>query len=266
MPVEPKTSYLYRFGSAVLNFPVWKVCSNCLVYWFCFVFPYSILRNNSFYGIIPIEIGDLRDIKMLDLGYNNFSGPVPSELQNIVSLEFLWVRTSCNKCFSQINFSTWHWFHYSRCRFLKGNRFSGGLSVGLHELARISETQDINWLNRVPTARFATMRFRRLLVSKQKDSEHPGRLSPLAPSPSEPISPSPASPPIEHTPSQENKNNHSPTIYASIGAAAGFLVVALSAVCFFYYSRRKTSTVVPLFAATSSRQLQITAMEGWLMC
>jgi len=202
---------------------------------FCFVSPYSLLRNNSFYGIIPIEIGDLRDIKMLDLGYNNFSGPVPSELQNIVSLEFL---------------------------FLKGNRFSGGLSVGLHELARISETQDINWLNRVPTARFATMRFRRLLVSKQKDSEHPGRLSPLAPSPSEPISPSPASPPIEHTPSQENKNNHSPTIYASIGAAAGFLVVALSAVCFFYYSRRKTSTVVPLFAATSSRQLQITAMEG----
>ena len=213
---------------------------------------------------------------MLDLGYNNFSGPVPSELQNIVSLEFLWVRTSCNKCFSQINFSTWHWFHYSRCRFLKGNRFSGGLSVGLHELARISETQDINWLNRVPTARFATIRIRRLLVSKQKDSEtihipeHRGRFSPQldyppAPSP-EPISPSPASPPIEHTPSQENKNNHSPTIYASIGAAAGFLVVALSAVCFFYYSRRKTSTVVPLFAATSSRQLQITAMEGWLMC
>jgi len=89
MPVEPKTSYLYRFGSAVLNFPVWKVCSNCLVYCFCFVFPYSILRNNSFYGIIPIEIGDLQDIKMLDLGYNNFRGPIPSELQNIVSLEFL---------------------------------------------------------------------------------------------------------------------------------------------------------------------------------
>ena len=213
---------------------------------------------------------------MLDLGYNNFSGPVPSELQNIVSLEFLWVRTSCNKCFSRINFTTWLWFHYLRCRFLKGNRFSGGLPVRLHKLARISESQDINWLNRVPTARFATIRIRRLLVSKQKDSEtihipeHRGRFSPLldyppAPSP-EPISPSPASPPIEHTPSQENKNNHSPTIYASIGAAAGFLVVALSAVCFFYYSRRKTSTVVPLFAATSSRQLQITAMEGWLMC
>ena len=242
MPVEPKTSYLYRFGSAVLNFPVWKVCSNCLVYWFCFVFPYSILRNNSFYGIIPIEIGDLQDIKMLDLGYNNFRGPIPSELQNIVSLEFLWVRTSCNKCFSRINFTTWLWFHYLRCRFLKGNRFSGGLPVRLHKLARISESQDINWLNRVPTARFATIRIRRLLVSKQKDSEtihipeHRGRFSPLldyppAPSP-EPISPSPASPPIEHTPRQENKNNHSSIIHASVGAAVGFLMVALSAVCF----------------------------------
>ncbi|KAF8719503.1 hypothetical protein HU200_024228 [Digitaria exilis] len=73
-----------------------------------------ILRNNSFYGIIPIEIGDLQDIKMLDLGYNNFSGPIPSELQNILSLEFL---------------------------FLKGNGLSGGLPVGL------------NWLNRLPTAR-----------------------------------------------------------------------------------------------------------------
>jgi hypothetical protein len=209
-----------------------------------------ILRNNSFYGIIPIEIGDLQDIKMLDLGYNNFRGPIPSELQNIVSLEFL---------------------------FLEGNRFSGGLPVGLHKLARISENQDINWLNRVPTARFATIRIRRLLVSKQKDSEtihipeHRGRLSPLldyplAPSPAEPISPSPASPPIEHTPSQENKNNHSPIIYASVGAAVGFLVVALSAVCFFYYCRRKTSTVVPLFAPTTSTQLQTTAMEGWLMC
>ncbi|PUZ65568.1 hypothetical protein GQ55_3G234600 [Panicum hallii var. hallii] len=205
-----------------------------------------ILRNNSFYGIIPTEIGDLQDIKMLDLGYNNFRGPIPSELQNIVSLEFL---------------------------FLEGNRFSGGLPVGLHKLARISENQDINWLNRVPTASFATIRIRRLLVSKQKDSEtihipeHRGRLSPLldyplAPSPAEPISPSPASPPIEHTPSQENKNNHSPIIYASVGAAVGFLVVALSAVCFFYYCRRKTSTVVPLFAPTTSTQLQTTAMEG----
>lgn len=256
--------------------------TNCLVSWFSFVFPYSILHNNSFYGIIPTEIGHLQDIKMLDLGYNNFSGSIPSELQNILSLEFLWVRTSCNKCFSQINFTTWHWFHCSRYRFLKGNRLSGGLPVGLHELTRIceSENQDINWLNRVLTARFATIRVRRLLLSKRKDSEmihipeHRVRIppfqrgfpplnSPLAPSPPEPIPTPPASPPIEQTKSKENKSNSSSKIYASIGATFGFLVVALSAVCFFYYCHRKTSTVVPLSATTSSKQLQTTAMEGW---
>lgn len=213
-----------------------------------------ILHNNSFYGIIPTEIGHLQDIKMLDLGYNNFSGSIPSDLQNILSLEFL---------------------------FLKGNRLSGGLPVGLHELTRIceSENQDINWLNRVLTARFATIRVRRLLLSKRKDSEmihipeHRVRIppfqrgfpplnSPLAPSPPEPIPTPPASPPIEQTKSKENKSNSSSKIYASIGATFGFLVVALSAVCFFYYCHRKTSTVVPLSATTSSKQLQTTAMEG----
>lgn len=184
---------------------------------------------------------------------------------------------------SPINFTTWHWFCYSRCRFLKGNTLSGGLPAGLHELTRIceSENQDINWLNRVRTARFASIRIRRLLVSKQKDSERiripehpvvplpwvfPPLSSPRAPSPSETIPSPSASPVIGPTTNQEKKSNSSSTLYASIGAAIGFVVVALSAVCFFYYCRRKTSTVVPLSATTSSRQLQATAIEGLLMC
>ncbi|CAL4894032.1 unnamed protein product [Urochloa decumbens] len=207
-----------------------------------------ILCSNSFYGIIPTKIGDLQDLKMLDLGYNNLSGQIPQELQKILSLEFL---------------------------FLKGNRFSGDLPVGLHDLTRIceSENQDINWLNRVPTARFATIRIRRLLVSKRKDSEMipiPGQPMislprpplPPAPSPSETIPSPSASPAIQPPINQENKSSGSSVIYASIGAAIGFLVVALSAVCFFYYCRRKTSTVVPLSTTTSSRQLQTAAMEG----
>ncbi|CAN6354849.1 unnamed protein product [Urochloa humidicola] len=206
-----------------------------------------ILHSNSFYGTIPTEIGDLRDLKILDLGYNNFSGHIPSELQKILALKFL---------------------------FLKGNRLSGDLLVGLHELTRISENQDINWLNRAPTARFATIGIRRLLVTKRKDSEMipiPGLPmiplpspphSPLAPSPPETI-PSPSASPTVQTPTKkENKSNSSSIIYASIGAAIGFLVVLLSAVCFFYYCHKKTSTVVPLSATTSSRQLQTAAMEG----
>ncbi|CAN6327903.1 unnamed protein product [Urochloa humidicola] len=206
-----------------------------------------ILHSNSFYGIIPTEIGDLQDLKMLDLAYNNFSGHIPSELQKILSLKFL---------------------------FLKGNRLSGDLPVGSHELTRISENQDINWLNRAPTARFATIRIRRLLVIKRKDSEmipiggqpmiplaSPPH-SPPAPSPPETI-PSPSASPTLQTPTnKENKSNSSSIIYASIGAAIGLLVVVLSAVCFFYYCRKKTSTVVPLSATTSSRQLQTGDMEG----
>nr|DAD26302.1 TPA_asm: hypothetical protein HUJ06_027770 [Nelumbo nucifera] len=48
-----------------------------------------ILRNNSFFGIIPEEIGKLKELEELDLGYNNFSGPLPSELGNNLSLAIL---------------------------------------------------------------------------------------------------------------------------------------------------------------------------------
>lgn len=207
---------------------------------------------------------------MLDLGYNNFSGPIPSELQNLLLLEYLWVRSSCNKCFSQINFTTWHWFRFWWCRFLKGNRISEYLPVGLRQLNRICEPE-----NQVPTAtaRIATIKTRRQLVSRRKDFEMvnitvlPGSPkvfqpsnSPGAPSPSEPIPPPPA------PPSQENKNKISATMYASIGAAVAFLVVASSGLCFFYYCHKKTSTVVPLSTNTSSRLLQTTTMEGCLIC
>lgn len=49
----------------------------------------SILRNNSFHGTIPREIGDLEDLEVLDLGYNNFTGPFPSDLGNNLSLSIL---------------------------------------------------------------------------------------------------------------------------------------------------------------------------------
>lgn len=272
--VESKTSYLYRFISAVLYLPFFWKNSQLLCILILFCFSYRILHNNSFYGIIPREIGDLQDLKMLDLGYNNFSGPIPSELQNILSLEFLWVRSSPNKCFSQINFHYLTLISFWRCRFLKGNSLSGCSPGGVQQLTRICEPEN---QVPIPTTRIATINIRRLLVSKRKDFEminitdpirSPNDMgfpwnSPAAPSPSEPIPPPPPSP---APPSQENKNKSSATIYASIGAVIVFLVAASSALCFFYYCRKKTSTVVPLSANSSSRQLQTTTMEGCLMC
>lgn len=49
----------------------------------------SILRNNSFTGVIPEGMGKLEDLEMLDLGYNNFSGPVPMDLGSNLSLAIL---------------------------------------------------------------------------------------------------------------------------------------------------------------------------------
>ncbi|KAJ1263308.1 hypothetical protein BS78_09G173600 [Paspalum vaginatum] len=231
-----------------------------------------ILRNNSFYGIIPSEIGDLQELKVLDLGYNNFNGPIPSELTNLSTLEFL---------------------------FLKGNSLSGGLPGELRTKIYESQNQGMTWLNRISASRnVENAAIRRLLVSKRKNSlmnksldprspifvpldepwppgevpprspfSHseppppPPRESQSPPPPSEPITPPPVSPATDQSKNQD-KSNSSVTIYASIGAVIGFVLVALSVVCFFYYCRKKNSTVVPLSATISSRQLQITAMEG----
>lgn len=46
----------------------------------------SILRNNSFFGTIPKEIGELKELEVLDLGYNNFTGSFPSDFGNNPSL------------------------------------------------------------------------------------------------------------------------------------------------------------------------------------
>lgn len=62
------------------------ICLLALLFLFLII---SILRNNSFDGIIPSEIADLEELEMLDLGYNNFSGQLPSNLGNNLSLSIL---------------------------------------------------------------------------------------------------------------------------------------------------------------------------------
>lgn len=47
------------------------------------------LKNNSFSGNIPIEIGQLKYIQVLDLSCNNFDGSIPDQLSNLTKLEKL---------------------------------------------------------------------------------------------------------------------------------------------------------------------------------
>ncbi|KAG8653293.1 hypothetical protein MANES_05G014704v8 [Manihot esculenta] len=48
-----------------------------------------ILHNNSFTGIIPEGIGELKELEVLDFGNNNFSGPLPPVLDSSLSLTIL---------------------------------------------------------------------------------------------------------------------------------------------------------------------------------
>ncbi|XP_050209205.1 inactive receptor-like serine/threonine-protein kinase At2g40270 isoform X2 [Mercurialis annua] len=73
-----------------------------------------ILRNNSFTGIIPEGIGEMKELEMLDFGHNNFNAPLPHDLVDNLSLTIL---------------------------LLDNNRLLVDLSPEIHQLKTLSEFQ-----------------------------------------------------------------------------------------------------------------------------
>ena len=53
---------------------------------FCFLFLCRILHGNSFIGTIPRELGVLESLKVLDLGMNQLTGPIPAEIGNLTQV------------------------------------------------------------------------------------------------------------------------------------------------------------------------------------
>lgn len=131
-------SFAYSFDF-VFVFGFW--CA--LVYFLCFFFC-SILRNNSFSGTVPKEIEELKELEVLDLGYNNFSGSFPSDLGNNLSLAILWacpllIVAMPILCSFQAYVLTPSCDY--GCSLLDNNKFLGSISPELYQLKTLSEFQ-----------------------------------------------------------------------------------------------------------------------------
>ncbi|MED6221223.1 hypothetical protein PIB30_052465 [Stylosanthes scabra] len=138
-----------------------------------------VLRNNSFFGIVPECIVHLKELEVLDLGYNNFSGPLPADLGSNISLSIL---------------------------LLDNNELLGGFSPEINELTMLSESQvDEKQLTNAEkrlacTERYTTRhvgqnKLRRILQSREHgDIHNRAAVNPLSPAPSPQPDPSLPSP------------------------------------------------------------------------
>ncbi|KAL5164050.1 Protein MALE DISCOVERER 2 [Glycine soja] len=208
-----------------------------------------ILRNNSFYGIIPEGIAHLNELEVLDLGYNNFSGPLPRDLGNNISLTILLLDNNDHLC---------------------------GFSPEINELKMLSEYQvDENQLIRAE---------KRLLQTRTHEGGSPfNRVFPVSPAPfpSAPP-PAPATPPVVQKPAPVDRNNsaspsplpgpRSAPLYKSsssknhvvvilAGVMGGAVFLLISIIGLYLCKTNKVATVKP-WATGLSGQLQNAFVTG----
>ncbi|KAK9688737.1 hypothetical protein RND81_09G007600 [Saponaria officinalis] len=106
-----------------------------------------VLRNCSIIGRVPDYIGNLMNLKLIDLSYNQLSGQVPNSLQNLKSLVFMFLT---NNSFSgQLP----GWILNSKQKFdVSYNNFTGSSSascqqsnVNLVSSYSSSNTNSVSW-------------------------------------------------------------------------------------------------------------------------
>ncbi|PRQ34791.1 putative non-specific serine/threonine protein kinase [Rosa chinensis] len=66
-----------------------SVDATLLQYNYIFYVPFIYLSHNYLSGNIPIEIGQLQLLQLLDLSNNNFSGNIPDQISNLKNMEIL---------------------------------------------------------------------------------------------------------------------------------------------------------------------------------
>eukprot|EP00258_Populus_trichocarpa_P047482 XP_024463501.1 inactive receptor-like serine/threonine-protein kinase At2g40270 isoform X1 [Populus trichocarpa] len=220
-----------------------------------------ILRNNSFSGIIPEGVGELKALEVLDFGYNNFSGPLPPDLGSNPSLAIL---------------------------LLDNNERLRSLSSEIQHLETLSEFQvDENELSNAAKGSSRNKRsitwnlvrienavHRRQLKNNKNNkdvtSPRPSRTSP-SPSPKESTAPStsdPSAPPSISAPARSDSS--APRISsesfqskksAIIAGAIGGTLVILISILSIYICKTNKASVKP-WATGLSGQLQKAFVTG----
>ncbi|KAG8481318.1 hypothetical protein CXB51_026171 [Gossypium anomalum] len=93
---------------------------------FCSLFPhleYLFMSQNALTANIPLCLGGLRRLRMLDLSHNNLFGEIPEELGMSISL--LYLRLSSNSLSGKIFPKIYHLFNSLYALYLDGNKLEG---------------------------------------------------------------------------------------------------------------------------------------------
>lgn len=107
-----------------------------------------ILHDNTLIGVIPKELGMLKNLKILDLGMNQLSGHIPPEIGNLTNISKMYVESHIlgPVNLSRFNFHLTFYIFFPAIitRNLESNGLTGRLPPELGNLKYLEEL----WLDR----------------------------------------------------------------------------------------------------------------------